>query len=128
MHGSQRSRIPHRLIIAPREIVLCDTRLVRIETRLSKSLARVLDQATGEREDVPLASLRGRAILTDSIQIDQHLESARDCSAGEENNELLMDPRIGRFAFIRSRPTTECPAGPFTGGLRGTVTWRRRLH
>jgi hypothetical protein len=75
---------PHRVVIAPGEIVLRDTRLVRIEARLSKSLARVRDLATGQREDVPLASLRGRAILTDSVQTDQHLESSRACSGGEE--------------------------------------------
>jgi hypothetical protein len=72
----------HRLVVAPGEIVLRDTRLVRIEARLSKSLARVRDLATGQREDVPLAALRGRAILTDSMQTDQHLESSRACSVG----------------------------------------------
>ena len=76
---------PHRLVVAPGEIVLRDTRLVRIEARLSKSLARVLDLATGQREDVPLAALRGRAILTASIQTDQHLESSRTCSLGDED-------------------------------------------
>jgi hypothetical protein len=76
---------PHRLVVAPGEILLRDTRLVRVEARLSKSLARVRDLATGQREDVPLADLRGRAILTDSIQIDQHLESSRACSVGEED-------------------------------------------
>lgn len=76
---------PHRLVVSPGEIVLRDTRLVRIEARLSKSLARVLDLATGQREDVPLATLRGRTILTDSIQTDQHLESSRTCSVDEED-------------------------------------------
>lgn len=76
---------PHRLVVAPGEIVLRDTRLVRIEARLSKSLARVLDLATGQREDVPLAALRGRTILTASIQTDQHLESSRTCSLGDED-------------------------------------------
>jgi putative transposase len=75
---------PHRLVIAPGEIVLRDTRLVRIEARLSKSLARVRDLATGQRDDVPLVALRGRASLTDSIHIDQHLESSRACSVGDE--------------------------------------------
>jgi hypothetical protein len=37
----------HRLVIAPGEIVLRHTRLVRIEARLSKSQARVRDLATG---------------------------------------------------------------------------------
>ena len=76
---------PHRLVVSPGEIVLRDTRLVRIEARLSKSLARVLDLATGQREDVPLAMLRGRTILTDSIRTDQHLESSRTCSVDEED-------------------------------------------
>jgi hypothetical protein len=50
----------HKLVIAPGEIVLRHTRLVRIEARLSTSLARVRDLATGLEEDVALAELRGR--------------------------------------------------------------------
>jgi hypothetical protein len=49
-----------RLMIAPGEIVLRHTRLVRIEARLSKSLARVRDLATGVEEDVAPSELRGR--------------------------------------------------------------------
>ena len=42
----------HRLVIAPGEIVLKHTRLVRIEATLPISLARVRDFATGLAEDV----------------------------------------------------------------------------
>jgi len=56
---------PHRLVVALDEIVLRDTRRVQIEARLSKSLARLRDLATGHREDVPPAALRRRANLTD---------------------------------------------------------------
>src|ERR1700692_3498328 len=76
---------PHRLVIAPGEIVLRDTRLVRIEVRLSKSLARIRDLATGQQEDVPLAALRGRAILTDAMQSDYHLELSRAYQGAEED-------------------------------------------
>jgi hypothetical protein len=72
----------HRLVIAPGEIVLRQTRLVRIEARLSKSLARVRDLATGLEEDVALAELRGRTVLTDAGRADQHLEAFR-ISSGE---------------------------------------------
>jgi putative transposase len=71
-----------RLLIAPGEIVLRHTRLVRIEARLSKSLARVRDLATGLEEDVALSELRGRAVLTNAIRADQHLETFR-ISSGE---------------------------------------------
>jgi putative transposase len=71
-----------RLVIAPGEIVLRYTRLVRIEARLSKSLARVRDLATGLEEDVALSELRGRAVLTDAVRADQHLETFR-ISSGE---------------------------------------------
>ena len=72
----------HRLVIAPGEIVLRHTRLVRIEARLSKSLARVRDLATGREEDVSLAELRGRTVLTDAVRADLHLETFR-VSSGE---------------------------------------------
>jgi putative transposase len=71
-----------RLVIAPGEIVLRHTRLVRIEARLSKSLARVRDLATGLEEDVALSELRGRAVLTHAVRADQHLETLR-ISSGE---------------------------------------------
>jgi hypothetical protein len=88
---------PHRLVVAPGEIVLRDTRLLRIEARLSKSLARVRDLATGQREDVPLAALRGRAILADSIQIDQHLETSRGCSVAEEDIAASREQILGEL-------------------------------
>jgi putative transposase len=88
---------PHRLVVAPGEIVLRDTRLVRIEARLSKSLARVRDLATGQREDVPLAALRGRAILADSIQIDRHLETSRGCSVAEEDIAASREQILGEL-------------------------------
>ena len=71
-----------RLVIAPGEIVLRHTRLVRIEARLSKSLARVRDLATGLVEDVALSDLRGGGVLTHAVRADQHLESFR-ISSGE---------------------------------------------
>jgi hypothetical protein len=72
----------HRLVIAPGEIVLRNTRLVRIEARLSKSLARVRDLATGREEEVALAELRGRTALTDAVRADLRLETSR-VSSGE---------------------------------------------
>lgn len=64
LRGGKRFGIPcHRMVVAPGEIVLRDTRLVRIEARILKSLACVRDLATGQREDVPLADLRGRAVV-----------------------------------------------------------------
>jgi hypothetical protein len=75
----------HRLVIAPVEIVLRHTRLVRMEARLSRSLARVRDLATGMEEDVALAELRGRAVLTDGPRAYQHLETFR-VSSGERSS------------------------------------------
>jgi putative transposase len=74
----------HRLVIAPGEIVLRHTRLVRIEARLSKSLARVRDLATGREEEVALAELRGRTALTDAVRADQRIETSRVSSGAAE--------------------------------------------
>jgi hypothetical protein len=118
---------PHRLVVAPGEIVLCDTRLVRIEARLSKSLARVRDLATGQREDVPLTDLRGRAVLTDSVQTDQSTSSppapavwVRRISppaASRSSANCLTAPETGRPASTLPRPSTACLAEQSIGGF-----------
>jgi putative transposase len=99
----------HRLVIAPGEIVLRNTRLVRIEARLSTSLARVRDLATGIEENVALAELRGRTVLTDAARADQHLESFR-ISSGEA--ELVATGREQILAEL----------------ISGNGDWSRRVH
>jgi putative transposase len=91
----------HRLLIAPGEIVLRHTRLVRIEQRLSNSLARVRDLATGLEEDVDLAELRGRSTLTDGTRANQLVETFRVCS-GEA--ELVATVREQILAELISSP------------------------
>jgi putative transposase len=80
----------HRLVVAPGEIVLKNTRLVRIEARLSKSFARVRDLATGLQEDAALADLRGRAMLTDAPRADGRVEAFRTIS---DRSELVASSR-----------------------------------
>lgn len=99
----------YRLVIAPGEIVLRHTRLVRIEARLSKSLARVCDLATGLEEEVALSDLRGRAVLTDAVRADQHLESFR-ISSGEA--ELVATGREEILAEL----------------ISGTGEWSTRVY
>jgi putative transposase len=98
-----------RLVIAPGEIVLRHTRLVRIEARLSKSLARVRDLATGLEEDVALSELRGRAVLTNAHRADQHLETLR-ISSGEA--ELVATGREEILAEL----------------ISGTGEWSTRVY
>jgi transposase InsO family protein len=88
---------PHRLVIAPGEIALRDTRLVRIEARLSSSMARVQDLATGQIEDVSLSDLRGRAMLTDATRVDQILESSRACGADAERVAVTREQILGEL-------------------------------
>jgi putative transposase len=80
----------HRLVIAPGEIVLKHTRLVRIEATLPNSLTRVRDLATGLAEDVALADLRGRTVLTEAIRADQRVEGFRAIS---DRSELVAISR-----------------------------------
>jgi transposase len=80
----------HRLVIAPGEIVLKHTRLVRIEAILSKSFVRVRDLATGLEDDVALADLRGRTGLTEAPRADQRVDAFRTMS---DQSELVATGR-----------------------------------
>ena len=80
----------HRLVLAPGEIVLKRTRLVRIEATQPNSLARVRDLATGLEEDVAFADLRGRSVLTEAVRADLQVEAFRTVS---DRSELVATCR-----------------------------------
>jgi putative transposase len=70
-----------RLEIRAGEIAVCDTRLVRIEACLKDGAARVRDLATGDINEVAIATLRARASISHGPKIDAHLEAARSSKA-----------------------------------------------
>jgi putative transposase len=66
-----------RLSIRVGEIVVRDSRLVRIEERLDGDRVKVCDLATGESSEVSLSNLRGRSAVAEGASIDAHLELTR---------------------------------------------------
>jgi Helix-turn-helix domain len=70
-----------RLEIRAGEIAVRDSRLVRIEACLNNGVARVRDLATGEIDEVAIATLRARSSIAHGPEIDAHLEAARSSKA-----------------------------------------------
>jgi putative transposase len=59
------------------EVVLCNSRLTRIESVLDDGKVRILDLGTNSVSVVSIADLRARASIAEGATIDAHLEAAR---------------------------------------------------
>jgi hypothetical protein len=59
------------------EVVLCNSRLARIESVLDDGKVRILDLGTNSVSEVSIADVRARASISEGATIDAHLEAAR---------------------------------------------------
>ena len=66
-----------RFTVQMGEVVLCNSRLTRIESVLDDGKVRILDLGTNSVSVVSIADLRARASIAEGATIDAHLEAAR---------------------------------------------------
>jgi hypothetical protein len=95
-------------VIAPGEIVLRHTPLVRIKARLLNSRTRLRDLATSLEEDAALSELRGDAVLTDAVLADQHFETFR---FGSGEAELVVPVAKKSFSLINEGTVSSIKGG-----------------
>ncbi len=66
-----------RFTVQMGEVVLCNSRLARIESVLDDGKVRILDLGTNSVSEVSIADVRARASISEGATIDAHLEAAR---------------------------------------------------
>lgn len=110
-----------RFTVQMGEVVLCNSRLVRIESVLDDGKVRILDLGTNLASEVSIADLRAWASIAEGATIDAHLEAARgsgeipwqhakvrECAVAE----LIEGSEAGRTCRHRRPSQWRFPAHP----------------